>query len=472
MDSTSDAAPGFAGSSAPPPPPPSDDLRKDLAASVAWSFQALLAAAAFCAVTAASHDDWELLAGAAAQGANGDIEVPIVGLKVAFLFFFLVGPPVLLAMQVYLQVQSRALLRLGSAASANGLLSNHEQWWPLSLLGFASYAALPLTTAFLLWKVWPRRFVDDPLLFGDVRMNVFTGVIALYFLAACVSSWRGAWEDWRCLRLTPDHAGRPRRLNRFRTALAALLLPGLVAALAVALPMRRLEMRKAPMERSDLRYFDMRGADLREARLTGALMGGAMLADAEMGGATLDDADLRGAQLSRADLSYARLNDADLTGAWLVKANLLRVEAEGARFQYAWMPGALLEPVPRTSLNRTAAPTDAERAYAKAGVITAANFDQAKLCGAQIMPGHWARDVSLGEGETTGGPPFYDPRNLTDDRQMPPGFRAEPFPHGPGQPQGRADFVAERLARCMTELKVCEAHGFPQPCGPDGAPAK
>ena len=443
-----------------------DELRKDLSASVAWSFQALLAASAFCAVTAASHEDWELLAGALPSGAAGDVEVPIVGLKVVFLFFFVVGPIVLIAMQVYLQIQARALLHLPGAEHSNGLLSNHDQRWPMSLLGFASYAVVPAVTAFLLWKIWPRRFTDDPLVFGAIAVNPMIVIVALTFIAACLVSVRGAVLDLRCLRTKQDAEGRPWRPDRFSSSVAALMMVGLFVALGVALPERHLEMRKAPLERADLRYYDMRHADLREARLSGASMGGAMLVDALLAGASLDAADLRGAQLSRADLSNARLNGADLTGAWLVSARLSRVEAEGARFQYAWMPGASFEPLPRTPVDRIASPSEADRLYAQAGLITAANFDQAKLCGARITPGHWTSGVSIGLAEVSVGPPFYDPAAMTDGRQMPAGFHAEPLPDA--RPEAVAGFLSNKLASCLTALNICEVHGVPQTCS--GAP--
>jgi hypothetical protein len=143
-------------------------------------------------------------------------------------------------------------------------------------------------------------------------------------------------------------------------------------------------------------------------------------------GAILDNADLRGGQLSGANLDEARLNGADLQGACLVKATLRNVEIEHTDFRHAWMMGATLGPLPRTLLDRVKPATETDHKYEKAGVIEAANFDQARLCGAMIEPGHWREDVSLGSANVSGGGPIYRPAALGDDRIMPGGFNAAP----------------------------------------------
>jgi hypothetical protein len=438
------------------------DLQKDLASSVAWSFQALLAASAFCAVTAAGHDDWDLLTQASTAAAAGsETELPLVSVKLAFLPFLLIAPIALLAMQIYLQIQSHALLLL-PRATENSLIRNHDRWWPISLLGFASYIVVPMVTLFLLWKIWPRRFSDDPVIFHDIRFHIGRAAVGAALLISCMASLRGALADRRCLVRLNGHIAR-RRMSRKPAFGLVLVFLGISVSIGIAFSDRHLELRKAPLDGADLRYFDLSDADLREARLKGALMGGAMLPNATLAGASMDNADLRGAQLTGADLSQSRLNNADLTGAWLVGANLRRVEAEGAHFDWAWLVGAVFEPLPATPADRTKPAKPEELAYAQAGTIQKMALGGAQMCAAVITPGHWKdRAVQVGEIDVTGGQPFYDEK---DTRPIPAQLHAAPLSRAiDGAPGGRERFLADALEHCFLKLRICALNPFPSQC--------
>ena len=437
------------------------DLHKDLATSLAWSFQALLAASAFCAVTAASHDDWDLLTQATPAASGGETELPLISVKLAFLPFLLIGPLALLAMQIYLQIQTHAML-LMPRANENSLIRNHDEWWPISLIGFASYMVVPLVMVFLLWKIWPRRFSDDPLLFSDMRFHIGRVAIGAALAISCIAALRGALSDRRYLKQLDGQTIR-RRFTRQAIVCMVMTFLGGSFWVGTAFSDRHLELRKAPLDGADLRYFDLSGADLREARLRGALMGGALLPNAKLAGASLDNADLRGAQLTGADLSQSRLNNADLTGAWLVGANLRRVEAEGARFDSAWMVGATFEPLPATLVDRTKPVTPVDVAYAEAGKIDKLSFGGAKMCAAMITPGHWKeQSIQVGEIDVRGGQPFYD---ASDTRLIPRQLHAAPLSKSiDSAPGGRDRFLADALEQCFVKLQICAQDPYPAQC--------
>ncbi len=430
-----------------------DSAQKEMAASVDFWMKTLLVTAAFCYLTTAGHEDWELLATGSAGAPEGTIELPQVGVKLGFLSFLAVVPLLLIALQFYFLMQAQGLIESGAPTRANMLLRNNVSWWPISLLGLVGYALVPSVIACMLWKIWPLRYHDDPWLLG-IHMNWLTVIVLFYLVLACLVSACAIAAHRHGLATLRDAA----KTSPWPARIASFAIAG-VLAFAMALDRRTLDLRKAPLDRADLRWIDLRGADLSEARLTGASMAGAILDDAILESAALDGADLRGAHLWRAGLPRARLNHADLRGAWLVHADMTDVELEGARLEYAWLQGARLSPVAATPLDRLAHRTEAERAYEKADVIREAAFDRAKLCGATLGLGHWSRDAAIGkpDREISEPPPYYDARAANSAATLPAGFGAQPIPEADALSQTSKDsFFAAVMDKCVAARHVCD----------------
>jgi uncharacterized protein YjbI with pentapeptide repeats len=432
--------------------PSPTELLKDLTGSVIWAFQALMAAVAFSAIAILSHADWELLThvGVTAR-ADSTIAVPLAGLSVAYVAFFAVGPVVLFFMQLYLLIQSHAVLRILPADPDNGLLRNHLAMWPFSVLGVGCYAAVPLTNALFVWKIWPRQFVQSPLpplLAHFLPQNLLQSVPYIFFFLSCCATAFGVWRDRRLIRL------RSATLHALVGMLALLVL---MVGLQLSLYARRLELLAAPLDLADLREFDLRGADFTNAHLSGARLAGGAMSGAILDAAWLDDADLRSAKLDGAILSRARLNGADLRGACLYEAQLDDAEIEGADFRYAWMPGAWLRPLPRTPADRTKM-TPAERSYDEQGRIQTAQFADAKLCGAHIDFAPWSTDAQVGRPTQLEGSPFYtikpDSAAALSWVRLPPNLDdAQAYPKSAGASDAARDSFRHGLtSQCIAKL--------------------
>ena len=441
------------------------DLTKDVSASLVWSFQALLAVAAFSVLSTASHSDWELLIQAPATTENG-IKLPMIGVSLGLTGFLIVTPVILIAIQVYVHIQTACLLDHGLKCGdrANSLIQNHVACWPASLLGFVSFVAPPATIAYILWKVSARHAANEaPLLFGQVHANTFTLLIGFLFLVCFAVSCWAILTEWRLLVAKPG-----RQVKRVSAIFLACAIFAIPATLAVLLPQRTLDLRRAPLQGADLRSFDLRGVDLRDAKLDGASLSGAMLEGAFLAGAELDNADLRGAHLDAADLAATRLNYANLSGACMVATHLANAEIEGARFNYAWLIGAELTQLqPRTRQDRTKPPEEKDIAYEKLHAITSADFTGARLCGAELGVASWMPKAITGTPNLKPGPALADTPDSNDTRFVPAEFGALKFADAAGtsdakKSQVNHDMLVKAFPACLDQIH--DEDNFLKPC--------
>jgi hypothetical protein len=264
---------------------------------------------AFCLLSLLSPDS-DLL------GGNEKINVPFAG-PVSFFGFMLLGPAVLIALRVYLQIyveHSDRLDRLARSVSVLRAPTLVPLQNPLLRLfsGLIFYTLLPVAMTLFAWKaaVVPT--------WGSVLFGLALAAIASHVvLAFSRYSWR----------------------SRGMLGVSAALIAGAVM------------LRSAPMHRSfNLYHANLSGAylgftDLSDAFLARANLSGADLSLTDLGGANLDGAHLRGANLHFAnlhfaDLSSADLRDANLSGANLSRANLFLANLRGANLDGADLRGA------------------------------------------------------------------------------------------------------------------------------------
>jgi Pentapeptide repeats (8 copies) len=245
-----------------------------------------LGTAAFCLLSLLSPD-------IALLGGSDKISVPFAG-PVSFFGFMLLGPAVLIALRVYLQIyveHSNRLDRLARSASVARAPILAPLQNPLLRLfsGLMFYILLPVTTTLFAWKaaVFPA--------WG----------LALFSVAAAVIA---------------SHVMLPSRLKGLRSVSAAIVAGGVM--LVFGPPHRPFDLYRANLSDQRLVGEDLRNANLISADLRGADLRGADLGGADLSIANLSKADLRFAKLSRAYLKNANLRGANLTGADLRGADL------------------------------------------------------------------------------------------------------------------------------------------------------
>src|SRR5262249_8371332 len=313
-----------------------------------------LGTAAFCLLSLLSPDS-------ALLGGREKINVPFAG-PVSFFGFMLLGPAVLIALRVYLQIyveHSDRLDRLARSMSvvrAPTLVSLQN---PLIRLfsGLIFYWLLPVAMLLFAWKaaVFPA--------WGSGLFGVAVGVIASHLMLP-FSRFSGLIYSHVMLPLSRLSW----RQKGLRSVSVAILAAGVMLGLG---PLHRpfdlfranlsgqwlagQDLHKAHLGRANLRDANLRdanlsGADLSDANLSAANLSGAALLRANLRGPNLSGANLRGASLSGADLllanlsgadlSDANLSGADLSGAALLRANLSGANLSGANLKSANLSGA------------------------------------------------------------------------------------------------------------------------------------
>jgi uncharacterized protein YjbI with pentapeptide repeats len=305
---------------------PSSDLignaRDENAAQVTRIGLTFLGTTAFCLLSLLSPDS-------ALLGGSEKISVPLAG-PVSFFGFMLLGPAVLIALRIYLQMyveHGDRLDRLARWVSAERALTLIPLQNPLIRLlsGLTFYLLLPVTILLFAWKA-----------------AVFSWGAGLFVVAAAVIA---------------SHVLLP--FSKFSWRSRALVSAGIGAVACgvifnLGTPRRAFDLVHANLSGQWLLGSDLRGANviganlshanLRRANLSRASLSSADLSDAYLGGANLRDAYLGDANLSRANLFIADLYSADLGGAdlreaRLFSAHLSRADLSGANLSQADLSG-------------------------------------------------------------------------------------------------------------------------------------
>jgi Pentapeptide repeats (8 copies) len=260
-------------------------------------------AAVFCILSLLTPDSALLTAGA-------PLNVPFAG-PVSFRGFLLVGPAVLIALRIYLQIHAEHSRELG-----NPLLRVFT-WVVLYLL-------LPGVMLLFTWKaaVFPAwgaglLCVTVAVIVGHALLPLCLSwwVKALLSVGAAVLAFAAtAYGHWP-ISQGPIH----RPFDLFRAELSNQWLVGR-------------DLRGANLARANLAGTAFGGADLAGANLERAKLAGTDLAFADLAGADLRSADLAGANLDGASLAGANLDGAVLAGATLWEANLADALLSGVRF--------------------------------------------------------------------------------------------------------------------------------------------
>ena len=336
-----------------------------------------LGTAAFCLLSLLSPDT-------ALLGGSEKINVPFAG-PVSFFGFMLLGPAVLIALRVYLQIyveHSDRLDRLARSVSvvrAPTLLPLQNSLIRL-FSGLIFYMLLPVAMMLFAWKA--AAFPD----WGSCLFSVAAAVIASHVMLPFTTF---SWRSKGLLSLSvaiiagavmfgfgPLH--RPFDLYRANLSgqwfvnenlrKAMLMFANLSGANLIFANLSGADLNGANLSGADLTGADLRGANLSGANLSGADLGGANLIFADLSGGDLSGADLYGANLSGANLSGAKLGGANLSGADLSGANL-----SGAKLGVAKLGGANLSGADLSGANLSNA------------ILYGANLKGANLSGAKNL---------------------------------------------------------------------------------------
>ena len=298
---------------------------------------------AFCLLSLFTPDS-------ALLGGTERISVPLAG-PVSFFGFVLLGPAVLIALRVYLQIyveHGDRLDRLARAVSigrAPTLVALDNSLIRL-LSGVVFYALLPVAMLLFAWKaaVFPAWGLG---LFSAAAAVIVSHILLPFgklswpskgVVAACSAIIAGAvLHDF----------GPPRRpFNLFRANLSGHWLSNedLRKANLYQANLSGAVAYEANLSGAMLTLANLSGANLNWANLSGAILGGANLSGAKLHRANLSgNAILAGANLSGANLFYANLSGAMLTEANLRDADLVGANLSGADFAGANLSGAKLD---------------------------------------------------------------------------------------------------------------------------------
>jgi uncharacterized protein YjbI with pentapeptide repeats len=331
----------------------------DNAAQVTRILLTFVGTAVFCLLSLLTPDS-AILAG------SDKLNVPFAG-PVSFIGFTLLGPTLLIALRVYLQIYvehgqrlDRIARRIWAPRAPTLIpLENPLMRW---FGGFSLYLLLPLTVLMFTWKaaVLP--------LWGLGLSALSVAVIAMHLMLALRTfSWRtkafisvGAailavgvivgFGPWR----------RPFNLVRVNLSGQWLVWSDLEGAKLMAANLANANLMGAWLSQADLTNADLEGAnlsgawfgdaDLEGANLVRAVFYGAMLGGAKnlvdsknLAGANLTGAVIENANLAGANLEEAHLEQAQLDHAHLEKANLGRAHLANATLQGAHLENANLE---------------------------------------------------------------------------------------------------------------------------------
>jgi uncharacterized protein YjbI with pentapeptide repeats len=329
-----------------------------------------LGTAAFCLLSLLTSD-------IALLGGSERIDVPLAG-PVSFFGFILVGPAVLIALRVYLQIYVEHWDRLDRLAKYTSVIRREPTLIllhnPIARLfsGLIFYGLLPVTI--LLFAIKAAVFPA----WGSVLLVVAIATINSHVMLPITGiSWRSkifrfSWRSkvlviivatiiYGVLIFRDGPFERPFEL--FRADLsgrwlvdvdlrwASLYYANLSGATLTRSNLRGAHLNSANLAGADLYYTKLNKADLFSANLSGANLGAAnlneaYLIDANLSGANLVSAKLCGAQLNNANLNkailrYANLNRADLTAANLTGADLAGANLIDAKLNKANLRDAL-----------------------------------------------------------------------------------------------------------------------------------
>jgi pentapeptide repeat protein len=268
------------------------------------------------------------------------INVPLAG-PVSFYGFMLLGPAILIALRVYLQIYVEHSDRLDRLAQSMSVV-RAPTLVPLqnSLIrlfsGLIFYILLPVAIMRFAWKA---------AVFPAWGLGLFAVAVAVIASHVMLPFSRLSWPSKVLVSVS-----------------SAIIAAGIMRGLGP--PHRPFDLFRANLSgqwllRQDLRKADLRHANLHDAILVGAELGTADLRDANLSGANLSGADLTDANLSGADLIDANLSGANLTGANLGAAltgpNLTGANLTGANLTGAQLGGTNLGGADLTGANLSAA---------------------------------------------------------------------------------------------------------------------
>jgi uncharacterized protein YjbI with pentapeptide repeats len=381
------------------------EARDKTAAQVIRIGLTFLGTTAFCVVSLLTPDS-------AMLGGNDRINVPVAG-PVPFIGFMMLGPALLIALRLYLQIyveHSDRLDRLARrmrAVRAPTLLPLRN---PLIRIigGLTFYLLLPLVIMLFAWKAAVFPFWGSGLLCVATTVIVSHGVLPLSKISRrskIILSTGAAIVTAVTVLASPWPLGRP--FNLERANLSGQLLTGqdlrdahlshadLGGASLVLANLSGADLSFSNLSGTHLGFAELLGANLNGANLRGsnlgfASLGGANLQRTNLGGADLTDADLRRANMSGANLINANLQRAKLAGANLSGANLVNAKLNRANLSYSipsfklqpsnqrqFLPGFVNLPANLSGANLTGADlSDAE--------LGNANLQRANLGGANI----------------------------------------------------------------------------------------
>jgi pentapeptide repeat protein len=274
--------------------------RDDTATQVTRVGLTFLGTAAFCLLSLLTPDS-------ALLGGSERINVPFAG-PVSFFGFMLLGPAVLIALRVYLQIYVEhgdrldRLARSASVVRAPTLVPLQNQLIRLfSFLIF--YTLLPVAMLLFAWKA---------AVFHNWGLGLFAVAVAVIASHVMLPFSRFSWRSKGLLSVS-----------------AAIIAGGLILG-GVWFGFEPLR-RPFDLFRANLSGQWLTGEDLRGARLSDANLSGADLSGANLSGANLFGANLRGATLNRANLNGSYPFGANLSGANLSGADLSRASLSDAK---------------------------------------------------------------------------------------------------------------------------------------------
>jgi len=265
--------------------------RDDTTTQITRILLTFVSLALFCALALSTPDSALLVGGE-------KLNVPLAG-PVSFFGFVILGPLVLIALRIYLQVyidHERRIYKISRCLPSERAptLIPTQNWGLRRFNAFAFYWILPVSCLLFFWKaaVFP--------ICGGGLLCVAAIVIAMHLtLIFARFSWR---------------------LRAAISLCAGIIAVGLIAVFGF--PHRPFSLVRANLSGqwlvgSDLSGADMTGASLDGAYLDRASLNGASLIGVSMNGARLGNAELNGANLAYADLSGTILTGVDLSGASL-----------------------------------------------------------------------------------------------------------------------------------------------------------
>ncbi len=274
----------------------------ELSKTIRRVFYSLIGTCLFCVITLAGTPDKALL------GQSGQVKLPVLSYEINFTAFLIIGPVLLIALNLYLHLFMSQLRSVNIPPSARlPMLPNFESL-PARIIAESTLNLLvPSTLLFFTWKAWPLKW-------HGYTIASIAIILCLRFL-------------WLQIKKLPPSF-------RYRDWAIAHLIAGLGIAIycsGILLHDRKLylykeELKELDMESVSLVGADMRRADLAHTNLTNANLTNANLTKANLAKANLTNADLAHTNLTNANLTKANLTKANLYTANLAKANLTNAD--------------------------------------------------------------------------------------------------------------------------------------------------